>query len=175
MLRILLFLLLPITLFSQTKNVDLKIDTTGKVSICLGDSVITKIFLENLRFNRWVVIDSIDTRKKGYDTCYFSHVELLTLRNNFRVSTFSPEQKKRVISSDSYVVEKKLNNDSCSRIDNYRPTTLINFKCEVQWEVYDQYGNMVKKGFGKTIDVSSLPKGGYFLNTPYSSMEFLKQ
>jgi hypothetical protein len=32
------------------------------------------------------------------------------------------------------------------------------------YEIYDYYGNIVKKGFGAKIDVSGLKSGEYFLN-----------
>ena len=43
------------------------------------------------------------------------------------------------------------------------------------YEIYDQYGNVVKKGFGSSIDVSNLPKGGYFLNYDKNMAEFIKK
>lgn len=46
---------------------------------------------------------------------------------------------------------------------------------ETMYEIYDQYGNVVKKGFGSSIDVSNLPKGGYFLNYDKNMAEFIKK
>ena len=45
---------------------------------------------------------------------------------------------------------------------------------ETLWEIYDQYGTIVKKGFGSKIDVSGLAKGGYFLNYDNTTAEFFK-
>ena len=46
---------------------------------------------------------------------------------------------------------------------------------ETMYEIYDQYGNIVKKGFGSKLDVSNLPKGGYFLNYDNKMGEFVKK
>ncbi len=46
---------------------------------------------------------------------------------------------------------------------------------ETMYEIYDQYGNIVKKGYGSKIDVSNLPKGGYFLNYDNKMGEFIKK
>lgn len=46
---------------------------------------------------------------------------------------------------------------------------------ETMYEIYDQYGNIVKKGFGNKVDVSNLPKGGYFLNYDNKMGEFVKK
>ena len=53
--------------------------------------------------------------------------------------------------------------DSCFSADSVKCKTAITFKCEVEWKVYDQYGNVVLNGFGVKVDVSGLPKGGYFM------------
>ena len=39
----------------------------------------------------------------------------------------------------------------------------ITFSSETSYEVYDFYGNVVKKGFGNTFDISNLTKGKYYL------------
>ena len=46
---------------------------------------------------------------------------------------------------------------------------------ETMYEIYDQYGNIVKRGFASTIDVSNLVKGGYFLNYDNKMGEFIKK
>jgi hypothetical protein len=46
---------------------------------------------------------------------------------------------------------------------------------ETMYEIYDQYGNIVKKGFGSKLDVSNLPKGAYFLNYDNKMGEFVKK
>ncbi|MCC6372552.1 MAG: hypothetical protein IT236_16230 [Bacteroidia bacterium] len=43
------------------------------------------------------------------------------------------------------------------------------------YEIYDQYGNIVKKGFGSKVDVSNLPKGPYFINYDNRMGEFTKK
>jgi hypothetical protein len=46
---------------------------------------------------------------------------------------------------------------------------------ETMYEIYDQYGNIVKKGYGSKVDVSNLPKGGYYLNFDNKMGEFTKK
>jgi hypothetical protein len=43
------------------------------------------------------------------------------------------------------------------------------------YEIYDQYGNIVKKGNGAKVDVSNLPKGNYFINYDSKMGEFTKK
>jgi hypothetical protein len=52
----------------------------------------------------------------------------------------------------------------------------IIFTAETLYEIYDSYGNIVKKGFGKTVDVSNLPKGIYYINYDNSTGDtFIKK
>ena len=46
---------------------------------------------------------------------------------------------------------------------------------ETMYEIYDQYGNVVKRGFGSSIDATNLTKGGYFLNYDNKMAEFIKK
>jgi len=46
---------------------------------------------------------------------------------------------------------------------------------ETMYEIYDQYGNIVKKGYGSKVDVSNLPKGGYYINYDNKMGEFVKK
>ena len=46
---------------------------------------------------------------------------------------------------------------------------------ETMFEIYDQYGNIVKKGFSKQVDVSNLQKGVYYIIYDGKSGEFVKK
>ena len=46
---------------------------------------------------------------------------------------------------------------------------------ETMFEIYDQYGNIVKKGFAKQVDVSNLQKGVYYIIYDGKSGEFVKK
>ncbi len=64
--------------------------------------------------------------------------------------------------------------DSCFSADSVKCKTAITFKCDVEWKVYDQYGNVVLNGFGVKVDISGLPKGGYYMVSEKRSFEFFK-
>jgi hypothetical protein len=40
----------------------------------------------------------------------------------------------------------------------------INFSDSTLFEIYDEFGNIVKKGYSKDIDVDDLKRGLYYLN-----------
>jgi hypothetical protein len=46
---------------------------------------------------------------------------------------------------------------------------------ETMFEIYDSYGNLVKKGFDKQVDISGLAKGVYYLNYDNKTDKFIKK
>ncbi|HET6227002.1 MAG TPA: hypothetical protein VFF27_12025, partial [Bacteroidia bacterium] len=51
----------------------------------------------------------------------------------------------------------------------------ISFSEETLFEVYDAYGNITKRGFSNTIDISNLPKGNYYLCYDNEVTDFKKK
>jgi hypothetical protein len=43
------------------------------------------------------------------------------------------------------------------------------------YEVYNEYGNIVKKGVGHEVDISNLTKGTYYFNYDNKTDEFIKK
>jgi hypothetical protein len=41
---------------------------------------------------------------------------------------------------------------------------VITFSASTLYEIYDQYGNIVKRGYAASVDVSTLKKDLYYLN-----------
>ena len=39
----------------------------------------------------------------------------------------------------------------------------IEFSAETMYEVFDSYGNVIKRGFGSKLDIANLLKGSYYL------------
>jgi hypothetical protein len=50
----------------------------------------------------------------------------------------------------------------------------VDFTGETGYEVYDAYGVVVKKGFGKQVKIDNLPKGQYYLCYDNTMTEFKK-
>ena len=50
----------------------------------------------------------------------------------------------------------------------------ITFTQKTKYEIFDSFGNIVKKGFGDKIDCVTLKKGLYYLNYDNTNDEFSK-
>ena len=141
---------------------------TGKLSFVI----------EQFRWNKWVKVGEVGGNGTPTSNEY-----------SYKVSPHSGKNQLRVRQTD-YSGQPRLSKavDFMSDVPeiDYSPlkaTKEVNFfikgkqdkAAETMYEIYDQYGNIVKKGFGSKVDVSNLPKGGYFINLDNKMGEFTKK
>ena len=50
----------------------------------------------------------------------------------------------------------------------------ITFSSKTLFEIFDSFGNIVKKGYGDKVDCGTLKKGLYYLNFDNTNDEFSK-
>lgn len=131
--------------------------------------------VEQFRWNKWVKVGEVD----GVGTAATNNYE-------FKVSPHSGKNQFRVKQTDysgQPRLSKPIDYTSTGCDVTFSPAKVskdINFDCagkssETMFEIYDQYGNIVKRGFGNKIDCVNLPKGGYFLNYDNKMGEFVKK
>ncbi|HET8963617.1 MAG TPA: T9SS type A sorting domain-containing protein, partial [Chitinophagales bacterium] len=96
-------------------------------------------------------------------------------KNQFRVKqidyTGQPKLSKTV-DFKSDVPEVSFSPTKVSKEINF---TSSNKPIETMFEIYDQFGNIVKRGYASNVDVSNLPKGAYYLNYDNKMGEFIKK
>ena len=157
----------------DTAALKLTVDTTGLVKCYFRGDFTNMVHLEYFKWNKWVKIDSWENIGQLKDSCVTKQVTLFNGNNQFRLSA--------VKISDDTVVSRivkvnKNNGDSC---EGFRYAckldSKIHFKCEQDWEIYDQYGSLVRKGRSADIELYDLQKGGYFLYYSNTAAEFFKQ
>lgn len=126
--------------------------------------------VEQFKWNKWVSVGEVSGTGKPTENKYNFKVPLTSGLNRFRVRQtglnnqvkYSPETKVQTkLSPIEFSYDKK--------------TDIITFTGETDYEVYDQYGNLVKKGYGKTLDVSNLEKSVHYLNYDTRTSEFNKK
>ena len=131
--------------------------------------------VEQFRWNKWVKVGEVD----GKGTPATNNYE-------FKVTPHSGKNQVRVRQTD-YSGQPRLSKpvDFTSEVPDvtFAPLKVakdISFVAadkpiETMYEIYDQYGNVVKRGFGSSVDASNLAKGGYFLNYDNKMGEFIKK
>ena len=131
--------------------------------------------IEQFRWNKWVKVGEVEGNGTAAENSYSFKITPHSGKNQFRVKQID------------YTGQPKLSKtvDYASKVPDvtFSPTKVtkeINFSSgntpvETMFEIYDQFGNIVKRGFAKNVDVSNLPKGAYYLNYDNKMGEFIKK
>lgn len=131
--------------------------------------------VEQFRWNKWVKVGETEGVGTPSTNPYSFKIVLHSGKNQVRVRQTDYSGQPRLskpVECVSDVPEISFGPVKASKdvsfVSNDKPI-------ETMYEIYDQYGNIVKKGFGSKVDVSNLPKGGYFLNYDNKMGEFVKK
>jgi hypothetical protein len=127
--------------------------------------------IEQFRWNKWVKIGEVEGLGTAGPNNYSFAVVPHSGENQFRVKQVDYSGQAR-----TSPVAKCTSSTPEIKFYPVKAKTEITFEGgETMYEIYDQFGNIVKKGFGSKIDVTGLAKGGYFLNYDNKTAEFFKQ
>ncbi len=112
--------------------------------------------IEQYKWNKWVVVAEIQGNGESGQHTYEAKVALHSGSNKFRV-----KQK----GANNLL---KFTPDAISTSNLAKPTYNVDvksvaFNTSTAYEVYDGFGNIVKKGYGISFDISNLKKGTYYL------------
>lgn len=126
--------------------------------------------VEQFRWNKWVKVGTVEGKGTPAENKYSIKVIPHSGNNKFRVKQLDYTKKPRYSQEVSYRSTAPPITFSPKKAD-----TEIIFSGETMFEVYDYYGNIVRKGTGSKIDVSKLKKGNYFLNYDTQMDSFKKK
>ena len=129
--------------------------------------------VEQYRWNKWVKVGEVDgvgignSKQHDYEFKITAH----SGENKFRVKQVDYTGKPRFSQSATYT-DPNLANIS---IANPKVKNNLEFSNETLYEIYDTYGNLVKKGFGQAIDIVNLKKGLYYVNYDASTGDVINK
>jgi len=126
--------------------------------------------VEQFRWNKWIKVGEVDGVGTSSENSYEFKITPHSGENKFRVKQVDYSGKPRYSQAARY--QSDLGEIAFSPI---KVKTELNFTGETLFEVYDSYGNIVKKGFGEKIDASNLKKGIYYLNYDNKVDNFMKK
>lgn len=135
-----------------------------------GESGKLAYVVEQFRWNKWIRVGEVPGIGTSGQNDYQFKVVPHSEENQFRVKQVDYTGKDRAskpvkFRSDKTVVEfnpKKVNDK-------------LMFTDETLFEIYDSFGNIVKKGFGREIDATNLKSGVYYLNYDNKTGQFQKK
>jgi hypothetical protein len=131
--------------------------------------------IEQFRWNKWVKVGEVEGNGTPDVNNYSFLVSPHSGKNQYRV--------KQIDYTGQPKLSKTVDFNSTSPEITFSPAKVskeIGFfagsaPTETMFEIYDQFGNIVKRGFDKTVDASNLAKGAYYLNYDNKMGEFIKK
>ena len=127
--------------------------------------------IEQFRWNKWVKVGEVEGKGQKANNSYTFKITPHSGENKFRVKQVDYSRRPRYSSSEKY-------RDATIAPVTFAPQKVkddIMFSAETMYEIYDAYGNIVKKGFGAKIDVTNLKRGTYYINYDKEMGKFLKK
>lgn len=131
-------------------------------------------FVEQYRWNKWVQVGEVQGKGTTGTNSY-----------EFQVAPHSGENTVRVVQVDHSGTKrssKEVKFTSTVPTIEKNPVKVkdvINFTAggkaiETKYEIYDAYGNIVKKGVGTSVPCGNLLKGAYYINFDNKTEKFFK-
>lgn len=144
---------------SAFKFLNLEINTKTINWETRGEKSSGRIYIEQYLNSMWSVVAEFPAKGSSTHNVY-EHKEIhCSGQNRYRIKY---EEKEGLVfySPIKEFVSKK------PKVSFYpkRVTSIVKFSREVAFEVIDNVGNTVKKGYGAEIDMSDLKEGMYYLN-----------
>ena len=124
--------------------------------------------IEQFKWNKWVPVGEVDGAGSPEPHEYSFQVATHSGENKFRVKQVGLGNAPRY--SNNVVLNSMIEKPKFEVKQN-----LLAFSYETGYEVYDSYGIVVKKGFGKEVKIENLEKGKYYLCYDNQITEFSKK
>lgn len=116
--------------------------------------------VEQFRWNKWVKVGEVSGKGTPGIHNYEFKITPHSGENMFRAKQIDYTGKPR------YTKSAKYNSSSpVITLDGDKFKGTVNFKGgETMYEIYDRFGTIVKRGFGRSADISTLEKGTYYIS-----------
>ena len=131
--------------------------------------------IEQFRWTKWVSLGEVDGTGTNTENTYDFVVIPHSGENKVRVTQTDYTNKKRPSKSISFIntslEELKF---SPKRVKKIIKFTSANIAVKTKFEIFDAYGNIIKKGFASEVDCTNLKKAAYFINYDNKIEKFIK-
>ena len=149
----------------------MKVDREGNLSWTTTNETSKMLYVvEQFKWNKWVKCGEIMGKGTVQENDYSIKVTPHSGENKFHVKQVDFSEKARISEPLKYravlpeVTFDKNNTDK-----------QIMFSSATSFELYDSFGNIIKKGVDSKIDISAAKKGTYYLNYDNKTDSFVKK
>ena len=125
--------------------------------------------VEQYRWNKWIKVGEVEGEGTPGEHEYKFKVTAHSGENKFRVKQVDYTGRPRMSSPATYNANKEEVTFYPKKVKKE-----ITFSDKTLFEIFDSFGNIVKKGYGDKVNCETLKKGLYYLNYDNTNAEFSK-
>ncbi|MGQ1785820.1 MULTISPECIES: hypothetical protein [unclassified Saccharicrinis] len=126
--------------------------------------------VEQFRWNKWIEVGKVNGNGAAEESSYEAKVRFHSGENKFRIKQTDYRGKPKYSKEVTYNSNKPEVSFSPNKVDD-----VLHFSAPTLYEIYDEYGGIIFKGYGQTVKVSGLKKGKYYLNMDNKLAMFSKK
>ena len=132
--------------------------------------------IEQFRWNKWVKVGEVSGVGTASLNSYSFKVAPHAGVNKYRLKQVDYTGQPKISKTIEYTANFPKNvTFSPAKVSNDITFADGDKEVETMFEIYDQFGNIVKRGYASVIDASNLTKGVYYLNYDNKMGEFIKK
>ena len=155
--------------------VTMDITNTGKLNwVTKSEQGKLPFFVEQYRWNKWVVIGEVEGKGNGQENSYEFNVTPHSGENTVRVVQVDHSGTKRPSDEVKFMSPTPKVTKTPAKVKNEIKFIAGGSPAETRYEIYDAYGNIVKKGVGSSVNCSNLLRGVYYINFDNVNEKFIK-
>ncbi|MES2800289.1 MAG: hypothetical protein V4638_09760 [Bacteroidota bacterium] len=164
--------LLPQSTFNV---VSMTITTPGKLTWTTKDEKGKLPFIiEQYRWNKWVTVGEVAGKGNASSNSYEFQVAPHSGENTVRVVQIDHSGTKRTSKEVKFTSTVPVITKSPAKVKDVIFFMANGVEIETRYEIYDAYGNIVKKGVGSKVDCENLLRGVYYINFDNINEKFIK-
>ena len=152
----------PLALKPQAtfKTESIAVDQNGMISWeTSNETGVLPYKIQQFKWNKWVTVGEVQGEGNPGKHDYSYQSVLVSGDNRFRVIQKSGDGRVKV----STEVKVQATSSQVTYTFDKKAKALI-FTSQTNFEVYDEYGQIVKRGFNNRVDMEELRKGLYYVN-----------
>lgn len=164
--------LLPRSTF-KVSSID--IDNSGNLKWATsGEQGKLPFEIEQYRWNKWVTVGEVEGKGSGNSNQYQFTVTPHSGENTIRVTQSDHSGTKRPSKEVKFASSTPTVTKTPTKVKNEIKFSANGSPVETRYEIYDAYGNIVKKGVGSKVNCSNLLRGVYYINFDNVNQKFIK-
>jgi hypothetical protein len=130
--------------------------------------------IEQYRWSKWVEVGQVQGIGTPAENSYYFNVIPHSGVNTLRIVQIDNSGEKRSSKEVKFLSEVPKVTKNPVKVKDVIKFSANKQSVETRYEIYDAYGNIVKKGFGSSVNCFNLLNGAYYINFDNVNEKFIK-